>query len=367
MHDSPLLRQIHSIPVLMETLRGETTVAVQEVAVYLRRHCIERLTITGCGDSYCAALAGTAWLQSLCGMEAQAVPMLDLARFYPAEQLRGSAVLIISYSGKVSRAVELARRVAHLGGHVIALCGNETSPLAQAANITLRLDVPSFEPAPGLRSYCACLLGLAALAQALMENGTRKAGVERTLAMLPEAIEKRLPDWEETSRATAQAWHPLTGYECVAAYADMATALFGVAKALEVTGKPALAQNMEDWLHMQFFIRDIDRTGLAVITHSGCPARSRTLELCEAAQAMGRPVLMIDDKVDFHQGFETPALAEPLLHPLVQYLPLAMHFAHGGLLLGEEDFRGGTGRFSACQGFATVAGSREIIIDTEGA
>ena len=80
---------------------------------------IEHLYLTGCGDSAFAGLAATLAFRRHSRLRVHAVHALDLARYDVRYLPPASAVLAISYSGKVGRTIEAALQAAAFGvsGH----------------------------------------------------------------------------------------------------------------------------------------------------------------------------------------------------------------------------------------------------------
>lgn len=373
-----LLEQIYSIPDMIEQMEANTHAAAQAAVNMLPSGKIRRIILTGCGDSIAACYAARQAFMELCALPVQVETAIDLARYFPAEELRGSEaastlVVLVSNSGNVSRMVELARRIQKLGGLSLAVCSKADSPLCQHTSAQLLLQIPPFHRrGPGMRSYCACLLGLYHLAGTLAQQvnaasakaaGQMRLGIQKMAATLREA----LPTWDEQAKEIAERLHLCTAYEFVGAGPDYGTAWFGFAKELEVAARPGGTQNTEDWMHMNYFVRNVYGTGTFVVESEQAPAASRTKEVLEVAAQMGRPVVCISDAKTVTPGvmatLQTPALCYYWLNPLVQCLPLAMVQAHLGLLLEEEDFRGTRQHWTACIDFATVANSRQLIVD----
>jgi fructoselysine-6-P-deglycase FrlB-like protein len=91
---------------------------------------LERIIVTGSGDSYCAALFG-GWLLGE-GRKIEALPAMDGSR--AARTLGPRDLLIgISVSGYTVRVIEAATRALYNGAHVIAVTDNLRSPLAKLA------------------------------------------------------------------------------------------------------------------------------------------------------------------------------------------------------------------------------------------
>src|SRR5262249_29719721 len=143
---------------------------VWELARSLTLDGIEHLYMTGCGDSAFAGVAAALAFQKHAGVDAEGVHALDLARYRMRYLPEHSAVVCISFSGKVGRTIEAAAQARRFGQRVIALTGSSDSPLAQAATDILQLSVPTLGYSPGTSTYLALMLALYQLALAWGEE-----------------------------------------------------------------------------------------------------------------------------------------------------------------------------------------------------
>lgn len=378
MEQTAMMEQIASIPQLMYEITDITRRRAKQTASQVQIGRVKRIILTGCGDSLGAVMATKHFFLNCTRLPVQIETAIDLARHMSADQLADEEVLVImvSNSGKVSRIIELAKRIKQLGGGAIAVTSNEQSPLFEHTSLHLKLDVPKFHRSgPGMRSYLASMLGLYELAIALgnkkgtLSNENARA-MQDEMDKLPGLISIEMPKWQTNARKIAEKLKNCIFHEFVADGGDYATAWFGYAKELEVAGLPGCTSNTEDWLHMNYFVRPVHQTALHMIANGNSPAFGRSLELLKTASEMDRPLLCITDEPQAMEGFTkgnlyilgTPRLASYELNPSVQYLPLSLVMAYLGVLLGEEDFRGTKNHWTACIDFATVAQSEEIVI-----
>ena len=66
--------------------------------------------------------------------------------------------------GTVARVGESVERANKYGAYTIGITANKESYLGKSAKKTLDLDIPPFEPSPGVRSYLVSVLSLLLLA-----------------------------------------------------------------------------------------------------------------------------------------------------------------------------------------------------------
>lgn len=374
-----MMEQVFSVSELLRTMlpsvRQKAGLAVEK----LKQRKIRRVLLTGCGDSIGATLSARQLFLRCTGLPVQVETAIDLSRHIPSGLLaeEGTLIVIVSNSGNVSRVIELAKRVEQLGGVALAVTGNEDSELYRRCEIQLKLETPKFHRSgPGMRSYCACLLGLFELATALgvalgaMPESEAKE-IRQEIGRLPEWISAMQAEWKIQAQHIAEQLKACGFHEFVGDGSDYGTAWFGFAKELEVAALPGCVTNTEDWLHMNYFVRNVRGTALYVVANENSPAVGRSKELLHIATEMERPVVCVTDSKSMVQGVEkssgaavltTPTLKFSELNPLIQYLPLSMMMASLGTLLGETDFRGTQEHWTACIEFATIAKSEEMII-----
>lgn len=373
-----IMKQIFTVPELIPALNQQMKVAAGElVKGKSASFCAwaeggpevsqyRKIILTGCGDSYCAALASRYAFMEWTGMEVEVITTVDLARYYAKCHLSdGIITVIISCSGRGARIVEAARRIRRLGGFVVAITEHQDSALALNADQVLLMDIPKVGRGPGLRSYCGCMIALFHMALAMSSRAVGRGAVEAEINVLARQLEQHLPEWEKSSLIQAKRCQNATSLEFIGAGCNYASTWFGYAKALEITGLPCWAIDTEDWFHMSFFIRDVYHTPTFLVTNRGHGDESRARELIRVAEEMGRTLICITDNPELPAACKiiTPALTCPLLQVMVQYIPIVMILSYLGEAMGETDFRGGKDNWSACVNLATIVNSEEHLID----
>lgn len=373
--ESSMMKQIKSIPYLMACLRRDLPDRAAWIAEAIRAEKIRKIILTGCGDSYCAAMAARRMFAAYTALEVEAVPVIELSRYYDRHRLTGTGdvlVAVISSSGNVSRCIELAKRVVSSGGKVLGVTSREDSRLSAHSSLVLKMDIPSFPDAPGIRSYTACICALYLLAVAVGRGDktleeAQVFGLTEALGELEAVLDSRMSGWERETCLAARRLLPCTSYEWIGSGPGYVNSWFAWAKLLETAGRPGGAYNPEDWFHMNYFIRDVEHTAAILFTRADGKDRSRAEELIPVAAGMGRPLLCITDQpAKGCDWISVPVLQDELLAVFVDYIPAAMLAMYAGELLQEVYFRGGIDRWTACADFATVSKSRELIEGDEG-
>lgn len=167
-YDNPMCRQAMSLPELIRSQYEDLEVKTRKVLSFQEIFNIQRVVLTGCGDSYAACMATKHVFEMLTGIQAEVVTAIDFGRYYSERHMgvdcQNPLVIAVSNSGRVARISEAVQRAKFHDCFVLGITGNLTSPLAQNSDKVLKLDIPPFESAPGTRSYMVSVMALLLLA-----------------------------------------------------------------------------------------------------------------------------------------------------------------------------------------------------------
>ena len=375
-YDNPMSRQLFSLPELIREQYDDLEPKARTVLSFQEIYNIQRIILTGCGDSFAAGMATKHAFELLTGIPTEVVPVIELSRFYHERHLgigsRNPLVIAVSNSGSVARVSEAVQRARLHGSFVLGVTGNLSSPLAQHSDKVLKLDIPDFESAPGTRSYAVSVLALLLLAIRFGEvrhNYTMDQAMDyrSDLREQGDLLEALLPEMAEICAKTAEEWKDFPCFDFVGSGFDYATAWFGHAKILEASGRFAMHTTSEEWFHLNFFARDAQNLGTVVVANTTNPAHSRTKEMVKYANVLKRPLMVITDggKEDFNNEaaiyVQVPAPKYPISMPLTQFSPICLLASYIAELIGEKYGRGCEGDWEFCADGALVKNS-EIIV-----
>jgi fructoselysine-6-P-deglycase FrlB-like protein len=375
--DNAVRRQTMSLPDLIKQQYADLEPKVRAALTTPEIFSVQRIVLTGCGDSYAAALATRHAFEMLTGIPTEAVAAIELSRLYHAGQLgfapRNPLVVAVSNSGAVARIAEAVQRVNGRGAFTLGVTSDPESPLGKNAQRLLKLDIPAFESSPGVRTYLVSVLSLLLLAIRMGEvrgNYTMDVAmaIRRDVSDQAERLGEALPEMDRHMLALARRWKDFRAFDFVGAGFDYAAAWYGHAKILEATGRFAAHVNTEDWMHLNAFMRDVDAIGTILVANTTNPCRSRNREVASGMAKLGRPMLIVTDggKADFGIDCDyvrVPRTKYPITMPLTQFAPLGLLAGYVQRLIGEEDGRGCRGPWSFCAGGAGIRNS-EIVIDS---
>lgn len=374
-YDNPMCRQVFSLPELIRGQYEDLEPKTRTVLTFQEIFNIQRIILTGCGDSYAAGMATKHAFEMLTGIPTEVVPAIELSRFYCEKHLgvdcRNPMVIAVSNSGSVARLTEAVKRAALHGCFVLGVTGNEKSPLAENCDKILKLDIPPFESAPGTRSYAVSVMALLLLAIRIGEvklKYTMDTAMDMRMDVKNQGdlLEELLPEMDEACVKLAGEWKDFPCFDFTGSGFDYATAWFGYCKILEATGRYAMHINAEEWFHLNFFARNVSEIGTVVVGNTTSPGLSRTKELVHYAKELGRPLAVITDgsKEDFQEDvtyIKVPSPKYPVSMPVTHFAPVCLLSGYISEMIGEKYGRGCEGPWSFAEGGAGVKNS-EIIV-----
>ena len=194
-YDNPMCRQAMSLPELIRSQYEDLEPKTRKVLSFQEIFNIQRVVLTGCGDSYAACMA---------------------------VDCQNPLVIAVSNSGRVARISEAVQRAKFHDCFVLGITGNLTSPLAQNSDKVLKLDIPPFESAPGTRSYMVSVMALLLLAVRIgevrgMYTMDQAMDYRYDMKNQGDLLEALLPQMAETCAKTAEEWKDFSCFDFVGA------------------------------------------------------------------------------------------------------------------------------------------------------
>ncbi len=363
MERNALQQQVDTLPDLVREMVDGLVTAVSHSFPKSLCEDIDFVCLTGCGDSHHAPVNAELAFRQLAGLPAAALPALQFARYTAGYLPRGKNLVIgVSVSGGVSRTAEALRLARSSRAVTAAVTGNRRSAVAQEAEIVVHTAVPPLPDelqgliVPGARSYVASQLALYLIAIHLGQvrgHLTKKVAnsLRRELGQMADLMEQTIVQNDAITQQLARAWQDASQFVYCGAGPNYGTAMFSAAKLLEASGDSALAQDTEEWAHLQYFGREAD-TPTFIISAGGRDV-DRAVEIATAAKTIGRRVAAIAPpdsplgQVDKDALLPIPRVRE-CFSPLLTCLPGTLFAAARAELLGEPYFRNfGGGRSKA--------------------
>lgn len=375
--DNALCRQVRSLPQLMRDQYADLEPKTRTVLSTPEIFNIQRIVLTGCGDSYAALMAVKPAFEKYAKIRTEVISAIDLARDYDKKNLgyapQSPLVIAVSNSGGVARIGEAIQRVRKHGAFTLAVTGKEESLLGTSAERILKLDIPKFESAPGTRTYMVSVLALYLLAIRIGEVRGRytmdvASARRKEVKALADALEQAIPTMDAQAFELAQTWKDMSAFDFAGSGFEYATAWFSMAKIYEATGDHAMVINTEEWLHMNFFMRDPEKIATMIYAASDNKADSRTQETIKYAIQLGRPLAVVTDReMPELEGkatvFVVPKAQNILAESMYHFAPICLICGYMMNMKGERAGRGCDGPWIIAKGAACVRQSNIEIID----
>jgi len=202
----------------------------------------QRVFLGGCGDGAIAPLAMKMAFQSHLTLDITPLPAMEISQY---TRLRATDfVVALSISGKVRRIVEAAQTARAAGASVMAITGNELSPLAQNSNIVIEMPILATTiQTPHAINFLVSLLALSTL----LEKMAGKSFME--LDQLPEIIQATINELVEPCIQAAKQIAKADVFYFLGAGPHWGMACYGAAKFWSAGGMRAFAFELEDFAH----------------------------------------------------------------------------------------------------------------------
>ena len=143
-----MLNGISSQSELIHGVINHVTPQLDVLSSQLSDRKIDNIYITGCGDSYFAALATRLAFEKYSGCRIEAIEALEFSRYSVDYLPAKSLVISISSGGDKSRPVEALREAQQKGAFTIAISGTTGSPITQYADFTILQNERNYRAVP---------------------------------------------------------------------------------------------------------------------------------------------------------------------------------------------------------------------------
>jgi len=311
--------------------------AIQEQidAIVARRGLgdIERVYLVGCGDSLYAGMAARLAIQEWSGMWVEPVESLEF-RYLAGGLSETSVVAGVSVSGQVQRTLDCLEMARERGALTIGLTGTPNSKIHTSAEHVIDIGVRGREPGP-VPQTVTFLANLATLYWLGLTFGLDRGRLsaheaERYRQSILEALgqiryvaeqnEARVGQYVENHSAP----QPLV---LIGGGPNWATAHLGVAKLLEAALVLGVVQELEEWVHEQYFLTG-PNLHTVLIGADGLTA-DRLGPTAEAAVELGAPLALVVPQgfgldVEAAAVWRYPSGIPELLSPILTAVPLEL-------------------------------------------
>lgn len=372
--ENAMLRQVLSVPQLLEDIYKDVEPQVRYVLTTPQIYSVKKVVLTSCGDGYAACVAAKRAFERFLQIPIEVVDPLSLGRYYQMKWVGESPcdplVIAVSNSGMVTRVVEAVERMRSHNALTIAVTGNPDSPLGKAAEKHIVPKVPSFERAPGIRTY-AVLQMIVYLLAIRMGEVRLKYTMDQANEYRREVREmpgKFLADAEDVCALALEAakeFADCASAEMIGCGADYGTAWYGHEKMYEAAGIPAVHLDSENWFHVNYFLKDVDKTLTMVFASKANEAHSRTCELVTRLNQMGRSFVLVtdDETLEAKYRFLTPESENGLFMAMAGHAVPALVAGYLAAMRSEPYSRDFKGIWAEGEGVFNTVNSEKKVFD----
>lgn len=354
-----MLQEIEEQPKVLKQLIIEDKEKIYEtISKITAKHKINKIVLTGCGDSYCAALTNEyAFAES--GINAFALYPMEFSRYkYRIPNFIDEQTLLIpiSVSGKTPRVIEAVYAAKSKGAHVLSITNNPESPLAELSNEFLyakssdsqSLKTTSYEgetsskyvgyehDVPQTKSYTAVQMTLQLMAMSLQKDPDYSE-----LEQIPTVVKKIINNTEIKSLAIE---HASSRQIYSASGPNYGNAMFGEFKMYEfsLTG---FSKEIEEYCHGAYFVTE-EGTSIMFIAPEG-ESLKRVAEISPVLRNTTKadPIVLSNEEPNFdlHSWIDIPfnGKEEYSIIPYGVVAPLYAYWIAKENGLNVNTFRGG--------------------------
>lgn len=354
-----MLKEIEEQPIVLKQLIVENKEKIYEtVSKITAKYNINKILLTGCGDSYCAALTNEyAFAES--GISTFALYPMEFSRYkYRIPNFIDEQTLLIpiSVSGKTPRVIEAVYAAKNKGAHVLSITNNPESPVAELSDEFLyakssdiqSLKTTSYEgetsskyvgyehDVPQTKSYTAVQMTLQLMAMSLQKDPDYSE-----LEQIPTVIKKIINDTEIKSLAIE---HASSRRIYSASGPNYGNAMFGEFKMYEfsLTG---FSKEIEEYCHGAYFVTE-EGTSIMFIAPEG-ESLKRVAEISPVLKNTTKadPIVLSNEEPNFdlHSWIDIPfnGKEEYSIIPYGVVAPLYAYWIAKENGLNVNTFRGG--------------------------
>lgn len=238
-------------PAVVERNLRAARESINELTNLLAGKDINRVYLTGCGDSVASMIAVRAAWENLLGIPCEPIQALDFTYFYQKPVNDRTLVVTLSSSGKTTRTVEAMLVARAMGAVTLCLSNTQGSPLMIESDRGILIDAER-KGWPTQSSTAAMallyLLGIQ-FARRAQKNAALAEQLESELLRTPELIERVLSSQKEQIEDLAARVAQKEIYLFSSGGPTFGSALIGAAKVKECTPNHAIAIPLEEYHH----------------------------------------------------------------------------------------------------------------------
>lgn len=310
---------------------------------------LNRVIITGCGDSWMSSNAILPLFNQVAGINAVAEKCISFTRFYDSFTDGDMLVIGVTISGGVVRTKEAIMRANERGIHTMAVTNNPASETAQISDYCAEIGLPrGLVHGYGLHSYTCSVITLACVGAhfARVRGRIDDAEYNRILASLESYITSYdgvFDSYDRQSRELVGSWKNLRAFDFIGDGNDFSTAYFSCANVVEEFGAPAFARDSIDWLYSNANCTNPEGIGRLIVVNEKSATKQQLTRCAQRAVEMNSPCCVItdSDSLELPDGcvvFRTPKAGYQWMNAAMQHIPFSVLVGYIRRQLGRVSF-----------------------------
>lgn len=300
---------------------------LQSILVEEDARKLQKIYVTGCGESFFAGLTSNLFLKKVTGLPVEPMDAFEFRHYEMENASEDSLVIIMSNSGSSPLIGDLTREANERNLTTLAITGNANGRLAQLAHKVVLQSVQDHPDLaegvePTLFQLGTYLVGLVTLKLVGLSVGLLRGYI--TEKELDKAISHilRVPDildatWGRVLPIAREHSKQLKD-QCetfvLGAGPSIGTAMYSASKFVEMPKCNSIPQQLEEWAHGQVFITS-KNTQVCLILPPGL-ARARGLDQIEGIRNRKGNAIVIGDSED-----DELLQSSSVYYPIVGRLP----------------------------------------------
>jgi glucosamine--fructose-6-phosphate aminotransferase (isomerizing) len=335
-----MIDQVASLPDMIRHHVPLFTSSLEATLANLDPQRIEKVLLVGCGDSFHASISAAMAVNAFSGVDCRSQPAFEALSYGDKGMGRATPerclVIGISASGATKTVAHALEQAARQNISTLAMVGSPNGPVSNAARSTLSVEVPFHGVSPGIRTYVASLLGLFLFTIRIGEDkgvlsSIKSSTLREELLGVADTIETTYQITRSSIEDTAREFLESPMLLFLGSGPSFGTAKHSAAKVIEASGVFAVAQDLEEWAHVERFSYPDDMPTCFIIPHGHSESRATTI--ARQAKDLGRRVMVIPNG----NNHEFNLFAD-FVHPVIgavreEFSPLVFHL--GGTLLAS--------------------------------
>jgi glucosamine--fructose-6-phosphate aminotransferase (isomerizing) len=236
--------------VIQTTLKLEKE-AIIETARHFSKLEIDRIFMTGCGDSIASMIAVRTLFEQLLRIPCEPIQALDLAYYYHSPVNERTLVIALSSSGETTRTIEAMLLARALGAHILALSNTPGSTMMRETErgIIIHAERRGW---PTQSSTAAMATMVQLVLEMVRIRGDSRSQIkqfESEFSEIPAQMKTVLLSTQEAIQKVAEQEVKRSVYLYCGGGPAYASALFGAAKVKECSPNHGIAIPLEEFHH----------------------------------------------------------------------------------------------------------------------